>query len=471
MRKLLLILLAVTGMLVSACYKDKGNYEYNVPEQPLITNIDSVYSVNIGDSLNVRPVVSFSDKGRLSYEWRIGVPEEFGERLYTGSELNIIFGLSPKEYHVRMTVYDSLNGMKYFYNFIISGKTALSSGTTVLSEDGGTAKLSFIKPDGSVVPDLFYAVNNRHLPGGPLQIVALRQHNYVNEPLLGYWITATQESEGGLLVDPDTFKEIRTLKDNFFTPPSTVKTGFMRGSQNGVLEGVINGKLYVGASQTYYLAPIYGYFGVAAEGDYEAYGKCLANPSFPFYMGYDINRKQFIGFTNFGGPAYVGTSYQVVGTEGFNPLDVGLDMLNIEQVNAIDGYALGKGTDGIIYELKYNMGFIGIIQITPVYKRPFSRQELIKANTKWQVTPAQIFYFTSGDKVYRYNPLNEEIKALTTDFGGKDVTMIKVTDNGNTLIAGVKGTIYYLDINVGKSGEVLKKIEGIPGQPVDITSR
>ncbi len=32
----------------------------------------------------------------------------------------------------------------------------------------------------------------------------------------------------------------------------------------------------------------------------------------------------------------------------------------------------------------------------------------------------EVFYFTSGDKIYRYNPTNQDIRPLVTDFGGKD---------------------------------------------------
>lgn len=471
MKKLLTGILAAMVLVSTSCYKDKGNYDYSMPEEPIVTNIDSVYSVFIGDSLKVSPVVSFSNKARLSYEWRIAVPSELGGRTYTGPELKMVFGLPPGRSNVRLAILDSTNGLKYFYDFVIEGKTAFSTGTTLLTLDGGKSKLSFIKPDGTVVPNVFEVVNNRSLPDGPLQVVPM-YHQYINGGIyLGYWITASQESEGGVFLDPNTFKELRTLKNNFFTPPATVNPGHIFSSPNGTPEGVINGKLYAGASQTFYLSPVYGYFGVPAAGDYQAFRKCLLNPAFPFYLGYDVNRKQFIGFTNFGSPSYVGTNYQVVGNAGFNPYNVGLDLINIEQVNANDGYAFGKAADGTIYELKYTMGFIGIIQMTPVYKRAFAQQSLITPETKWQATPAQIFYFTSGDKIYRYNPLNEEIKQLTTSFEGKNVTMIKIANNGNTLIAGVEGALYYLDVSVGKFGDILKKIDGIPGKPVDLASR
>jgi hypothetical protein len=45
--------------------------------------------------------------------------------------------------------------------------------------------------------------------------------------------------------------------------------------------------------------------------------------------------------------------------------------------------------------------------------------------------------------------------------------MVKRLDD-NTLAAGVEGTVYFLDISVGKSGNILKTYTGIPGSPVDV---
>jgi hypothetical protein len=63
------------------------------------------------------------------------------------------------------------------------------------------------------------------------------------------------------------------------------------------------------------------------------------------------------------------------------------------------------------------------------------------------------------------------VKALTSDFGGKVVTMIKVIEDGNKLIAGTEGSIYTLDISTGKYGDVLQKTDGIPGKIIDIVVR
>jgi hypothetical protein len=43
-----------------------------------------------------------------------------------------------------------------------------------------------------------------------------------------------------------------------------------------------------------------------------------------------------------------------------------------------------------------------------------------------------------------------------------------MADNDNTLIAGVEGSLYFLDVSTGVFGNVIKKIDGIPGDPVDV---
>ncbi|MEO6893948.1 MAG: hypothetical protein ABI136_02875, partial [Ginsengibacter sp.] len=103
-------------------------------------------------------------------------------------------------------------------------------------------------------------------------------------------------------------------------------------------------------------------------------------------------------------------------------------------------------------------------------KRAFVKPELINQNTKWAATQNGVIYFTYQDKIYRYNPLNLNFKILNTDFGGKQVTMIKIMDQ-NTLVAGTDGSIYYLNISMANLGTKIKEIDGLPGKVIDIAFR
>lgn len=472
MKRIILVMLTAFGLLLMACYKDKGNYDYHPPVEPQVTNLDSVYHVFIGDTLIVHPAVTTTDpNAAFSYTWQIQIPKEFRDTTFTGDVLKLVFSLPPDMYRTRLTITDNSNGMKYFREFLIEGKTQFSTGTLVLSLEGNTSQLSFVKPDSTVMPRIYRAIHGTDLPGGPQQVINL-VHQYISPtPALGYWITGSETNDGGVQIATNTLLKIKTLRNNFFDLPAVAKPGYLESSPNGVLQGVINGKLYVGASQTYYGSDVYGMFGLATSGDYELYKRAAFNSVMPYFLGYDINRKQFVAFTNFGSAAYVGTGYQVTDITAFDPRNVQLDLLHFQQINDNNCFAFGKAADGTVYEIKFGAAFKGYVELSPVYKRAFAQPSLITATTKWAGTPSEVFYFTSADKVYRYNPLNQEIKPLVTDFGGKAVSMIKTTDNGNTLIAGVEGAVYFLDISTGKFGDILKKYNGIPGAPVDVAVR
>ncbi len=47
------------------------------------------------------------------------------------------------------------------------------------------------------------------------------------------------------------------------------------------------------------------------------------------------------------------------------------------------------------------------------------------------------------------------------------MTMIKLVGD-DLLIAGVEGSLHYLDISTGQNGSVYKVIDNIPGYPVDV---
>jgi len=473
MKKYLIYILTVWACGAVSCYKDKGNYTYHVPPAPVVTNLDTVYQATVGDSIVIQPAVVIDEPApRLGFEWKISVPEQLTSLDFKGPALKTVFGLNPTRYYARLTITDSTNGMKYFYDFAIDGKTVFASGTTVLSEEGGVTELSFIKPDGTILPRIYGAINNAEaLPGGPMQVVATLNQYIAPVSINSYWLFCSQGSDPGVQIDANTFKKIKSLKGNFFDAPATVAPGTFTCSNNGVLEGVINGKLYVGASQTWSGSPIYGMFGQAADGNYTMFKEGVFNSVMPYFLGYDVTRRQFLSFTNFGSPAYAGTGYPVTDTTAFDPKNVRMDLFHFEQINNNNCYAFGKADNDSIYRLKFGVNFIGVTQFSPTEKVPFPRQDLIDANTKWASSPTEIFYFTYGAQIYRYNPLNEDIKPLTTDFGGKNVSMVHIIDGGNTLLAGVDGPLYFLDVSTGRFGDIIKKVDGIPGTPVDAAVR
>jgi hypothetical protein len=475
MKRLLLVMLTALELLQLACYKDKGNYNYHPVVAPDIANLDTLYRVPVGDTLVINPLITSTDpNARLSLSWRLGVPLKLWDTTLSGNTFKFYFNLNPDVYPLRLTITDNSNGMQYFRNVKVQITTPYSFGTVVLSQENNTSQLSFIQPDNTILPRVYPTVNGgENLPGKPLQLIDLIKTQVSPVPTLGYWIINDDVNDGGVHVGTNSLLKINTLRGNFFDKPAAAKAGYLESTDNGVLRGVINGKAYEGAWQTYYYADVYGLFGEPVPGNYELYPRIVFNSAMPLIvMGYEKNRKQFVAFTNFGGLSYLGTNYQVKDATPFDPTNVQLDLLYIHQIGADAIYAFGKGADGKLYDLKFRTAFMGFIQLAPEYKQEFPQPSLITATTKWagSISKGELFYFTSGDKIYSYSPSNQQITQLTTDFGGKNVSMIKLADDEH-LIAGVEGSLYWLDVSTGVLGKVIKKIDGIPGEPIDIVEK
>ena len=73
MRNRIIIIVTALVVITTGCYKDKGNYDYNVPEEPIVTNLDTVYSVFVGDSLIIKPTVAYTDPAMLRFDWKIAI--------------------------------------------------------------------------------------------------------------------------------------------------------------------------------------------------------------------------------------------------------------------------------------------------------------------------------------------------------------------------------------------------------------
>ncbi|MCH5717417.1 hypothetical protein [Niabella hibiscisoli] len=48
-------LLTVCSVILVSCFKDKGNYDVVLPVEPVISNLDTVYTAYVGDSLIIEP--------------------------------------------------------------------------------------------------------------------------------------------------------------------------------------------------------------------------------------------------------------------------------------------------------------------------------------------------------------------------------------------------------------------------------
>ncbi|TJZ63236.1 hypothetical protein FAZ15_02795 [Sphingobacterium olei] len=462
-------------LCLGSCYKDKGNYDINMPITPEIIGLDTLYEAVVGDSLIIEPRFAGVDASQLELQWRVMAPESVNpERdLYEGHSLRMVFGYGAKVYTTQLTVTNKANGMKYFHNFKIRGITEFSKGNVVLSIEDGVTKLSFVKPDNTVQPNIYTAINGENLPSDPLHLYFMRHAEITNAIPLGYWII-TKNGGVRIAVDDLTLEKEKpnTLSKNFFLAPETIDVGSLQNHRNGVLMGVINGKFYGGTTQTWDQAHTYGMFGNYADGNYELAPQFIMSTvnGNTIMIAYEKDKKQFLRINFYGVPVYFGTQYTTINTEIFDPQNVGMDLLHIVQINNADTYAYMKDETGNIYELKFTVNFNGPFTFTSEHKRLFIRQEWINADTKMVATQNGNIYIATQNKVYRYNPINQQVREMEATFTDK-VTMLKLEDDENTLIVGSGNSIYYLNIQTGRNGDLTGQIDGIPGAPVDMAWR
>lgn len=452
-----------------SCKKDLGNYKYHEPAEPLLYHFtDTTINAIVGDTLYIKPLVNLQDGNYLTdltYQWDIVVEEEARTETYTGYPLKIVFNLAPEVRTAKLTITDKRNGIKYFFPFKINGTTQFGSGTTVLSVENGVTKLSFVKPDFILLADLYKSINGEDLPANPVQLFG-KPVAYQAGTVQDYWVICNDPTKQSVIIDGNTMLRKSYFNSQFFTPPQTINPGSFEATA-GTPTGVINGKLYMAVTSTAPFAPDFGKFSNPQSGSYTLSNWYTRTPN--YFFGFDPVAQSFITFD--GGGNYMGNDYAEDGT-GFDPKKIGTSNLVFMQAQPGQSYAYINGGDGKIFELSFyiDMDDYSKRAIHVRYKREFIGEQLVNADTKWQKSTVDIFYFTSNDKIYRYNPLNQDLRTLDANMGGK-VTMIKLSPDGNTLTAGVDGTMYLLDVSVGKNGSISKTVKGIPGEPVDIVVR
>lgn len=469
--KLKHILYTLVILAFASCKKDLGNYDYKSPSEPEVVDFtDQTFDALVGDSLILQPYVELDGADPykdLIYDWEILVEEAPRTDHYTGYPLKMVYNLSPKVRTAKLIITDKRNEMKYFFPFKISGNTQFSRGMTVLSVDAGVTKLSFVKPDSvSILSNLYHSLHGEDLPENPVQLFA-RPYAYQPGTAEDYWVIAKDPAKSSVIIDGNTMLRKRYFPEQFFSPPATLNTEYFEASK-GFATGIINGKLYMAVTTTAPFAPDWGKFANPQSGDYNL-SKYFSNAS-NYYFGFDTQTKGFVSFDGSG--TYLGNEYQVEGN-AFNPKNIGTTDLLFMQPQEGNTYAFIKNTAGEVEELSFSIDMTNYTskKIKTYYKRVFKGSSLVNADTKWQRSGVDVFYFTSNDKIYRYNPINEDLRALDAAVGGKKITMLKLNGNGTVLTAGVEGSLIFLDVSVGNNGKLIKTINGIPGAPVDFVSK
>ncbi|WP_295128391.1 PKD-like family lipoprotein [uncultured Chitinophaga sp.] len=469
MKNLLLYIAAGVSLALASCSRDLGDYDYKEVPDPVVMGIqDSVFQAMVGDSLIIEPVVKLpSGTNKYSIKWKVDISDEMRSIEFEGKTLRFVFGIGSNRYPGLAVLTDSTTGMKYYYKFSIQGNTEFTRGTLILSASADKSHFSFVKEDGTVQADLYKAMNEEDIPAGGRQLLPIASQNYNSGAVSSYWITY---ASGAVQLDVNTLVRKRFLKDFFFNPPPTFDNGNYKVLSDGSMMAIMNGQVYFGAYETAPFATYFGFFGAPVNGRYNIGPEIIddiTGGAWVFMLGFDKEKKAFVRFS---GRSFMDTTYKMLDS-AFNPKNLGMSLIHMERFSDDNIYAFVDSAGLKVKELNIGVEFMGGDVFRAKSQRVSPVGPYLKPNTVWAKGIERDFYFSSGDKVYRYNPVNDEIRALAYDFGGKEVSMIKVLNNGDLMLAGTEGTVHYLDISTGRNGAFIKKIEGIPGSPKDVVIR
>ncbi|WP_270581079.1 PKD-like family lipoprotein [Butyricimonas virosa] len=504
----ILFFLCLTGLLF-ACYDDKGNYDYHDINQITISGIDSLIRCDQMDLLHI-PVslegTQYADTNRFTYFWEIN-----RKIVSMTKDLNVYVNFPLGENEARFVVTDKEFGTKAFKYFKINvSSSTAGDGILVLSKYKGHAELSFKRLDkeGSVfTPNFYEALTGNYLGTNPRRIHRdyLPEANNINSGLkieTDHQIKCLseetlQEIEGNAILDHNYYiKEAQGL-------PSGDITGFevkAFNHQATTMEGMMN---------TNYTCTI------AGDEFWTIQSTCVPSMNMWLKLAFmqikspwkgTLSPTMFLSsLVESGGQNYtVANMYmfdETVGQFWYNNL-LSANNVGVPELGTYSGYSLLFGThtatkdhavavlsDGAGYRMLYMNLSNGTQSVLADFAVP---SNIINETTSYYPMKNEAYMlFTTNDKLYRYNlrelennvaPGNSSVFVELSKWGYNaeaKITCMSVSrteqeillgvsrygDDTEGMSEGLKGDVLVLDL---KTGELVKKYEGISGVPVDV---
>lgn len=258
MNKLKYIFALSAGLLLSACYEDKGNYDYENTIIEVPVTLQQSYGVKKEKekfSYTITPDINVP-KGyekNLSYEWYVKTDRNSsGRGELKGTDRDFTMEIDPADpkmaysYYIRLYVTDATTKAVTMRPTTLEVIKPYTFAWMVLHETGGHAELGSVEYMGSeiaVVPDTYTRDHGQSLTGKPLNLSCsqnriLSGYPYKHEAQSLLFLTTTNEAESGLIDQTDNFTLRNSWdmllnavqKEEAFDPTNIVYSGGSYGS-------------------------------------------------------------------------------------------------------------------------------------------------------------------------------------------------------------------------------------------------
>ena len=516
MKKIFYIIALI--IIITSCYKDMGNYEYNEINKISVKGIDTLVSCDQMDILKIPVTIEgtqYSDTSIFEYAWEVNK-----KIVATTKDLEINANFPIGENEARFIVTDKALGTKAFKVFRINVSSATAGdGILILSKVDGHGELSFkrLDKDGSAFSPNYYA----SVTGSILGINPKKIHrNFAPE---------SGNANSGLNIEID--QKLRSLSDQTIVAitPNKYLDQYFFTSRGSVYPPVIN-TFDVAAAQHIYLsnAP-FGMVGHKRNLFVIANGQLFSDELVQIpAMNVSLNTTKIQKTSPLKGmlaPAMFLSLFEPTGKQDYKASDfiylfdrtygkflytalsgdpiiempkvkdfVGYDLIYATHTS-LKNYSIAILTNGSAFKLVYLKLPTTNAEIATVSFSVISEIDvsgIINAETKIYPMRAEPYiYFTSGNKLYYHNIRSlEDGTAITnssaiadlTQYGydaNAKITCMNISRTENEILLGVsrygsdtdgkgeelKGDLLVLE---RKTLKLVKKYESVSGYPVDV---
>ncbi|MFV0541179.1 MAG: PKD-like family lipoprotein [Aestuariibaculum sp.] len=435
-------LLSVLSILILgvSCMEDEGNYDYTAINEVIFSNINSKYTINRFDHLEITPNLDFTQdidgSGNYEYTWKI-INDIGGGAIKTvlSSErnLNEPITLLPGNYYGYFFVKDLSTGVEYQYvgeslsagsnhqySFDLEVVNSLYEGWLVLSEANGAPRLDMV----SKINDTFSTVTDV-LGGSTLTLTGSPKFVYAYAYDFNFYgIYVSTSGNGTTKVEPNTFDWIPEygIGAEFVTSqPYDLEVEHLEAQSGTISFAILDGNAYF-----YYKTQSLKYSNTINQIGgipFKVAPMIGKGESSGYAILYDTDNKRFVrsrlGNVSTFAPAS-STKFDYNNTE-----------MNLVYIIS-NNYAglLGAATFSILKDpatSKFYMAYVNASTSEQVFYGEITATDFDQA-TQYAINPEfGYLFYTVGNKVYKYD-FNLETTDMVLDKGTNEITLIKFHD-------------------------------------------
>lgn len=482
MNKIYLFLYILLAVGMTACYEDKGNYDYHPVNEIRVSKVENEYVREKWQMLSIKPEVKFSMEAndQVAYRWEIDgklVSEE------PALSYEVAVDVADNPYKCRFTAIYLPDSSRYYQYFELKVVTPYEQGLLVLTKQEDKAMLAF-RQEGSESKEfdkwIYKTENGEYLKGEPLSLEQ-PEWEYDNHIFVS-------TSQGSYRLDKNILKLIKLYNGNTmlvnepdFAQKGCIFTDMLDGNPWGCAIGV-NNKLYMFRDMNdYFSSPSPNPILLSDESG-ESIPYELAS-QFILVTAFYGSSAQFLGYDNLAGRYLYFGKKSPIDPEQFNRVTVRTPTIGMPLL-AVGSWDYKK------YASFFYDSQTGVAKVIASHTNTFAgvKDEALVTLADHHFTPTTILKFcdATGRAIYSSGSIIRQINmshatAPSTVLSDKlpenaVITCLKLSSDRKRLYVGVmsdraeefKGDLYVLD---AVTGDLLETCKGVGGKPVDVIEK